>query len=137
MFRKKSEPATKADIEEQTKSFKESIGDIPGDTGIDISDQNIDALKYALHAIINNQGSIAGTTNLRPRQIHGLSRAKTLNFFYKSRAIDIYYDTVCEIQRSETNDPHNILEGIGNLFKAPQNPNMGIGNKISRIIRGR
>lgn len=135
----KGKPATKKDIEKQTKDFQKTLAEAEVsnlDDELDISDQNVDALKYALHTIINNKGSIAGTTNLNPRKIRALSRMKALNFFYRSSAIDQYYQNVLELQRSETKNPSNILESIGNLFKQPQQP-QGFGSKISRFVRSR
>lgn len=130
---------TKKTLKKQTKeSFKEALQEAEGKNGdveeIDISDQNIDALKYALHTIINNKGSIAGTTNLKKAQIHALTKMKALNYFYKSKAIDEYYYNVLEMQRSETENPTSILESIGNLFKFPTPQNDGIGSKLRRIL---
>ena len=133
----KGKPATKKDIEKQTEEFKNVLSDVEfQDNSLDISDQNIDALKYALHSIIHNQGSIAGTTNLSSKQIRAISRLKVLNHYYQSDAIESFYTNVLELQRSETKNPVSILESIGNLFKQPQIPN-GIGSKLSRFVRGR
>lgn len=130
--------ATKEDIEAQTAEFKKTLGvdTSAGADDIDIADQNVDHFKYALYAIIHGKGKPERTTNLDNSQIRALAKMKALNHFYGSKAVDEYYHNIIDLQMSETKDPHNILEGIGNLFKSPQIASGGIGSKISRFIRG-
>jgi len=132
-------PLSKKDLESYSKTLQEaSIASMQGQNDtIDVSDQSIDALKYALHSLIQNTGSTAGTSNLNPRKIRALSRMKVLNHFYRCNAIEAYREDILELQRSETRNPMSILEILGNLFKYQPNPNAGFASKMGNFLRGR
>ena len=131
--------------EEQSIEMKEAIAsssqpsNIPQEQQqIDVSDQSIDALKYALHALINNQSSPEGTTNLSPSKIKALSRMKVLNHYFKCSAIDDYYENILHLRQSMTTNPNSILEIMGNLFKNQPNSNQpGLASRLGGFLRGR
>ena len=130
----------KENNEEQQIKFNELLEKIssnPESDELNISDSSIDALKYALHSLIMNKGSPAGSSNLNPRKIKALSRIKALNHFYRSKAVEDYYLNILELQRSETSMPMSILEIMGNLFKNQPNTQSGIVNRMGSILRGR
>jgi len=105
---------------------------------IDVSDQSIDALKYALHSLIHNQGSVEGTSNLNSGKIKALSRMKILNHFYKCDAVDAYYENILHLRQSMTDHPNSILEIMGNLFRFQPNQNQaGSLSKMTSFLRGR
>lgn len=125
------------EMEEAISSSSYSNGEGMEVPGIDIADQSIDALKYALYSLINNKGTPEGTTNLNPGKIKALSRMKILNHFYKCGAIDEYYENILNLRQSITTNPNSILEIMGGMFRTqPQNQG-GIISRTASFLRGR
>ncbi len=105
--------------------------------GIDISDQSVDALKYALYSLINNKGAPEGTTNLNPGKVKALSRMKILNHFYKCEAIDEYYENILHLRQSITAQPNSILEIMGGMFRSQPQNQASIMSRTASFLRGR
>jgi len=134
----------KKEKKEQSPEMEEAISSssssYPSDIeapGIDITDQSVDALKYALYSLINNKGAPEGTTNLNPGKIKALSRMKILNHFYKCGAIDEYYENILHLRQSITTNPNSILEIMGGMFRTQPINQPGIVSRTASFLRGR
>jgi len=134
----KIDDETSIEMKEAIQSSSFASNSTQDEQKIDVSDQSIDALKYALHSLINNQSSPEGTTNLNPGKIKALSRMKILNHFYKCDAVDEYYENILHLRQSITEHPNSILEIMGNLFRFQPNQNQpGALSRMGAFLRGR
>lgn len=134
----KVDKETSIEMQQAIESSSKDVNSPQDVNMIDVSDQSIDALKYALHSLINNQGTPEGTSNLNPGKIKALSRMKILNHYYKSGAVDAYYENILHLRQSMTENPNSILEIMGNLFKYQPNPNQpGALSRMGSFLRGR